>query len=273
MIQKVNYFITRVFDIILYPFSFIDEFWGILFLSIVMSFVVLWIYKWVSSPGAIKATKDKIKASILAIRLYKDLGKVIVASFFKSLYYTFKYFILNFGPVLVIIPILFPAFVQMDIRYGMEPFKVGDDVVVKARFASDIEDLEIKLLENEHYKLKMNPVFVKALKEVDWKLETLKPGTTTVKIKVGDNVLEKQLIIGKSRAAMSNKKMKESSLAHFLYPAETLLPRESEVADIYIGYPGHSVSFAGITTHWLVFNLILVIIIVLAFKNRFGVEF
>jgi len=273
MIQKINYFITRVFDIILYPFSFIHEFWGILFLSIIMSFIVLWIYKWVSSPGAIKATKNKIKANILAIRLYKDLGKVIIGSFFKSLFYTLKYFILNFGPVLIIIPILFPAFVQMDIRYGLQPFKVGDDLAVKASFASDIAGLDVELLENEHYKLKMNPVFIKVLKEINWKLEVLKAGTTKIKIKVGDKILEKQLIIGESRAAISNKKMRQSSWAHFIYPAEKLLPGEGKVADIYIQYPGHSVSFAGISTHWLIFNLILVVIIVLAFKNRFGVEF
>ncbi len=272
MIHKLNYLFTRLFDILLYPFSFIAEFWGILFLSILMSFVVLYIYKWVSSPATVKKTKNQIKANILAIRIYKDLWKVILLSFFKSLYYTGKYFLLNFAPVLIIAPLLFPVFVQMDIRYGLNAFKVGDPVVVKAAFASSIESLNMQLLDDAHFKLKMNPVFIKALKEVNWKLETLKPGATKIRIQLNDKTITKQLTIGPTRLPLSNQKLKQSSFAHFIYPAEPLLP-ESEISSISIHYPGKSITFLGITMNWLIWNLILVILIVLACKNRFGLEF
>lgn len=282
MIQKINYFITRVFDIILYPFSFISEFWGILFLSILMSFVVLWIYKWVSSPRLIRATKDRIKANILAIRIYKDSGRVIAVSFLKSLLYTFKYFGLNLLPLLIIIPILFPAFVQMDVRYGMRPFNVGEEIVIKAAFSENPFDLDVQLQDSENFKPKMNPVFINAykdadrtepIKETNWKMEAAREGMTKIKIKVQDKVFDKDLIIGASRHALSNKKMEESGFEHFLYPAEKLLDGSNELKYIYIQYPGKSISFAGISTYWWVFNLILVVIIVLALKNRFGIEF
>ena len=282
MIQKINYFITRVFDIILYPFSFINEFWGILFLSILMSFVVLWIYKWVSSPRLIRAAKDQIKANILAIRIYKDSGKVIGISFLKSLMYTFKYFGLNLLPLLIIIPILFPVFVQMDSRYGLRPFEVGEEIVIKAAFSGNPFDLGVQLQDSENFKPKMNPVFINAykdadrtkpIKEANWKMAAGRPGITKIKIEVQDKVFDKDLIIGASRQVLSNKKMEASSLEHFLYPAEKLLEGSNELKYISIRYPGKSISFAGITAHWLVFNLILVVIIVLALKNRFGIEF
>jgi hypothetical protein len=273
MIQQINYMITRAFDILLYPFSFINEFWGILFLSLLMSFVVLWVYKWVSSPRLIRGAKDKIKANIMAIRLYKDSGKDIILSFLKSLLYTFKYFGLNFMPLLIIIPILFPLFVQMDIRYGIQPFRVGDEIVVKARLNKDIRGLDIQLLDDEHYKPVMNPVFIRALKEADWKLEALQPGAIQAKIKVGDRIYDKSVWIGKSRDAISNLKLRESSWEHFISPAERRLPDNGDVDSIYIKHPGREITFAGITTHWLVYNLILVLIVVLALKNRFGIEF
>lgn len=282
MIQKINYFITRVFDIILYPFSFINEFWGILFLSILMSFVVLWIYKWVSSPRLVRRAKDRIKANILAIRIYKDSGRVIGLSFLKSLFYIFKYFGLNFIPILIIIPILFPAFVQMDIRYGLRPYDVGEEIVIKAVLSENPFDLDVKLQESENFKPKMNPVFINAYKDVDrkkpikeanWKMEATQEGIAKIKIKVKDKVFEKDLIIGASRRALSNKKMEESNLEHFIYPAEKLLDGSNELKYIYIHYPGKNISFAGISTYWWVFNLILVVIVVLALKNRFGIEF
>jgi hypothetical protein len=288
MIHKINYIITRIFDVILYPFGFINEFWGILFLSLLMSFVVLYIYKFVSSPGAIKDTKNKIKANILAIRIYKDFWKIILSSFFKSLYYVLKYFTLNFGPVLLIIPILFPAFVQMDVRYGMRPFKVGEDIVIKAAFSTNPNDLSVELEGNDYFKPRMNPVFINAftgddendedaektpIHEVNWKVEALKNGITEIAIKVNGQEYKKKLVIGNSRNALSNKKMNKSSWEHFIYPSEDLLPEDGSLEHIYIQYPGKNISFAGITTHWLVYNLLLVLIIVLALRKRFGVEF
>jgi hypothetical protein len=273
MIQKINYAITRAFDILLYPFSFINEFWGILFLSILMSFVVLWIYKWISSPRLVRGAKDKIKANILAIRLYKDSGTVIIISFLKSVAYTFKYFVLNFLPLIVILPVLFPAFVQMDLRYRIRPFQVGEEMVVKAKLNTGIRGQGIRLLEDEHFKPAMSPIFIKALKEADWKLEAREPGKVNVKIKIGDRVYEKLAWIGKSRDAISNMKLRESSLEHFISPVESLLPADGEIDSIYIKHPDRQIKFAGISTHWLVYNIILMVIVVLALKNRFGIEF
>lgn len=273
MIQAINYVVTRGMDILLYPFRSLSPFWGLFFLSVLMSVLVLYIYKWVSSPKLIKTTKNRIKAHILAIRLYKDLWKVILTSFVKSLYYTAKYFLLNIGPVLIILPILFPLFVQMDIRYGMKPFNVGQSIVVKAKFNTGIEGKNIELLGDTHYGVVMKPVFIRALNEVNWKLEAKQGGVSAIKIRVDGNIYEKELVIGSRLEAMSNRRMQESSVGHFMYPVEKLLPKDGVLESIAVHYPGREIVFLGITAHWLVFNIILVVIIVLAFRKRFGVEF
>ncbi|MDQ1350009.1 MAG: hypothetical protein QG657_310 [Acidobacteriota bacterium] len=282
MIQKINYVITRVFDIILYPFGFINPFWGVLFLSILMAFVVLMIYKKISSPKTIKITKEKIKANILAIRIYKDFWRVILSSFFKSLYYTGKYFSLNLVPLLVIIPILFPVFVQMDVRYGMRPFRVGEEIVIKAWVAQDPIGLEAQLLENGNIKTKMNPVFINGfsdekkqqpIKEIDWKIEAVRAGISNIQVKINTRAYEKSLIIGNYSGALSNRKYSESTWGHFLYPVEGLFGETGVVEDIYIEYPGAVISFAGLKMHWLIYNIVLVVIIALAFRKRFGIEF
>ena len=130
-----------------------------------MSFIVLIVYKKISSPETIKITKEKIKANILAIRIYKDFWRVILSSFFKSMFYTAKYFSLNLVPLLVIIPILFPVFVQMDVRYGMRPFRVGEEMIIKAQVSQEPQGLDIKLLESGNIKPKMNPVFINGFRD------------------------------------------------------------------------------------------------------------
>ncbi len=267
---------------ILYPFSFLGDFWEILFLSILTSFVVLLAYKYFSSPAKIKRAKNQVKASIFAIRLYKDFWKVILGSFFKSLLYVMKYFALNFGVIIIILPLLVPLFVQMDVRYGMRAFKAGEEIVIKAGFSQDPKSLEIELLESEHFKPKMNPVFIdafkdeekkKPLREVNWKVEAAAAGDTKIRIKVDGKIFEKSLLIGEHKGALSNKKLRDSSISHIEYPVEKVFPEAGELEFIYIQYPGRSVSFLGISMHWILYYLLLTLIIVLAFKKRFGIEF
>ena len=207
---------------------------------------------------------------------------VIITSFLKSLYYTGKYFILNLMPIFIIVLVLFPLFVQMDIRYGMRPFELGEEFLVKVEFSHNVFDREIKLLENPSFTAKMKPVFINAFKdeeqtqpmrEVNWKLQITKEEETALAIEVDQVIYKKNLKIVPFKGPLSNKKFNKSSMAHFLYPVEPLFKSTREVKSIAIRYPARSVSFLGFKAHWLVFNIILVLIFVLAFRKTFGIEF
>jgi len=273
MAQKINYFLTRGCDLLLAPFAKLPPFWGILFLSLLTSLFVLVVYRAVSNPQKVKDTKNQIKANILAIRLYRDFWKTIVGSFFKSLYYTGKYFVLNLIPLFLVLPLMFLLFVQMDIRYGMRPFHPDESITVKAGFKGELGAANVEIQPNPHYRSAMNPVFITALREVDWKLKAGKNGATTIAIKVDGAMVSKSLIIGESMPALSNRKMAVSSLEHFIYPAEKLLAASTPLQYLSIQYPARSISFLGLRTHWLVYYLVFTMVIALALKNKFGVEF
>jgi hypothetical protein len=273
MAQKINFFLTRGCDLLLAPFAKLPPIWGILFLSVLTSLFVLVVYRWISSPRKVKETKNQIKANILAIRLYRDFWRTIVASFFKSVYYTGKYFVLNLAPLLLVLPLLFLLFVQMDVRYGMRPFRPGESIQVKARFSGDIGAVDARIEPNPHFRAAMNPVYVTMLREVDWKLKVGSSGDTAIAITVDGVTIGKNLVIGDHLPALSNKKMAASSLEHFIYPVEGLLQGPAPLRSVSIKYPARSISFLGLKTHWLVYYLALTMIIALALKNKFGVEF
>ncbi|MCU0237697.1 MAG: hypothetical protein MUC72_11555 [Acidobacteria bacterium] len=273
MAQKLNYLLTRGCDLLLLPFAKLPPFWGILFLSLLTSLFVLVVYRAISSPRRVRDTKNQIKANILAIRLYRDFWRTIVSSFFKSMFYTGKYFVLNLFPLLVVLPLMFLLFVQMDIRYGMRPFHPGESIAVKARFAGEIGQKETVIAAAPGTTAAMNPVVIDALREVDWKLKAGGSGRTDIIITVDGATASKSLVIGNGLRALSNKKLAASSLEHFIYPAEKLLAPRSPLKSISIQYPARAISFLGFETHWLVYYLVLTMIIALALKNRFGVEF
>lgn len=286
MAQKFNYFATRACDALLLPLAKLPPFWGILLLSLLTSLFVLAVYRWVSSPAKVRETKNRIKANILAIRLYRDFWRTIVASFARSVYYTGKYFLLNLAPLLLVLPLLFVLFVQMDIRYGMRPFRPGEAITAKARFAGAVAAVEAAVEPGRLYRQAMNPVYVDALREINWKLRATEPGSGAIVLRIDGVTVEKSLVVGgappaqgvgkRPRAqapALSNRRLAASSPAHFIYPAERLLPAGTSLRSLAIQYPPRLVSCLGIRAHWLVWYLLLTFGIALALKNRFGVEF
>jgi hypothetical protein len=277
MIHKFNNFLTQFFNILLYPFSFLGDFWEILFLSFLSSLLVLFIYKKVSSPNKIKETKNKIKSSMLAIRLYKDFWRVILSSFLQSLLYTFKYFSLNIGPLLLILPVLFPVFTQMDVRFGKRPFQQGETFILKAKFTEGVESLDVQLKESSHFRALMNPVVIKKLAEIDWKLKVMKDGVSDIVVHVDDKDYKKHCVSGRYKWPVSERKFSHSSfsqiLSHFIYPVEKVFTGGGKLKYIHTKYPGKLVSFLGTRIHWIIHYLIWMLVFVLALRKRFGVEF
>lgn len=273
MIHKFNYLVTRGCDLLLLPFAKLPPFWGILFLSLDTSLFVLVVYRWISSPAKVRETKNQIKANILAIRLYRDFWRTIVGSFFKSMFYTGKYFVLNLFPLLAVLPLMFLLFVQMDVRYGMRPFRSGESITVKARFHSGIGAMNAEIQPNPYFRPAMNPVYIDSLREIDWKLKAGRDGKTDIAVTVNGATASKSLVVGNTLSALSNRKLSASSLTHFIYPVEKLLEAPTPIRSITIQYPARSVSFLGLHAHWLVWYLVLTMVIVLALKNKFGVEF
>lgn len=274
MVPAFHFFFTRLCGTILDPIDRLSPFLGILLLSAATSLAVLLGYSLISSPEKIKGAKNRIKAHILAIRLYRDFWKVIVSSFFKSLFHTLRYFALNLLPLLLLFPVLFLIFVQMDIRYGMRPFFPGERFAVKAKWDGGINPAAVELETDPLYRQVMNPVFLRALDEVNWKLEARQVGGGAVTIRVpGEPSVSKSLVVGTRVVALSNRRLRAPSWLFFLYPAERPLPAASRLRSVAIEYPSRRIRFLGISAHWLAYYLVLTFLMVLGLKKRFGVEF
>jgi hypothetical protein len=266
----------------LYPFSLIGDAAQILFISTISSFIILFVFRKFSSSEKKKIAKNKIKANIFAIRIYKDFWFVIVKSFFKSLFYTLKYFLLNFGPVLIFFPLLFLFSIQMDIRFGMQPFKTGDEIILSTSLTKSPHEIKIELEESKYYKRKMPPVYISSfdeegreINEINWKLVALKEGIANLSFKVDEKIIKKRLVIGNMDIALSNYKFSSGkfNFLYFLNPAEITITRDCPIKQICIRYPPARVKYLFLNTHWIILYIFFIFIIVLSLKNRFGIEF
>jgi hypothetical protein len=99
------------------------------------------------------------------------------------------------------------------------------------------------------------------------------PATRAIAITVNGTTVGKNLLIGAGIPALSNKKMAVSGWEHFIYPVEQMLKPQTPVRFIAIQYPPRTISLLGFKAHWLIFYMALTMVMALALKNKFGVEF
>ena len=120
--------VGSIMDVVLTPFELLGPELSLILVSGVFGILALLIFKQVSWQAGIKATKDKIKGHMIAIRLYQDDLVVVGTSVLKVMGRNLQYLLLNFGPIL---PILVPFVLvmsQLVVRYGFDPVPVVADV-------------------------------------------------------------------------------------------------------------------------------------------------
>ncbi len=273
--QTIFVWLTGLTDVLL---SWIPRSWDLMpltLISILVGFLVLIVYRTVSSPSLIRKSKDKIKAHILAIRLYKNEWRVILKSVSLSLFWTVRYFALNMIPLLILVPLLAPLFAQLEVRYGISPVEPGALVEIKGSFSHDLDGLEPELIAESWYRPVMAPVYVYARNEAHWRIEILEPGVHRLGIKTSQGRMDKLVRCGDTghRPALSQKRHRGHILAGLLYPVEPAFEVSEPAYAIQINYPGRHFEVVGLTLHWIWLHLLVVIAVALSQKKRFGIEF
>src|SRR5215475_2620986 len=91
-------------------------------LSIIIGFLMVVVFRYTSDQKAIRGAKDRLKAHLLAVRLFQDQIQVVLISYWRIMRSTGTYLRLAFVPLLYVsIPLIF-LIVQADRYLGHTPF-------------------------------------------------------------------------------------------------------------------------------------------------------
>src|SRR5205814_7452920 len=102
-------------------------------ISLVIGLVMVIVFGYTSDQKAIHIAKDRLKAHLLALRLFQDQIHVVLRSYGRIVLATGHYLRLAFKPLLfVIVPMTF-LIIQLDRYLGSEPFSTGRAFLVQAR--------------------------------------------------------------------------------------------------------------------------------------------
>ncbi len=268
--------ITRGSDFLFAPFARLHPIVGLLVVSAVTGVVMLFIFGKTSNQKMIASTKDKLKAYIMEMWLFRNSPMVMFRAIGNVVRYNLQYLKHSLRPIVFLfIPVLF-VMVQLGIRYAHEPLRPGETTVVTVALADGVRasDADVTLEAPDGLSIVSPPLRINATGEIEWKLRADRCGTRTISIVTPGGRIEKVVVAGEDLGTVrfASLKPRAGTWSAFLYPAEPPVPRDSIVRSVEVHYGEKQGLLFGLTFNWLWIFFIASVVVGFAFKDLFGIE-
>jgi len=268
----INAGLTGLFDLLLWPFRGLAPVWGLFALSAVVGVLLMWVFGKTSNQDAIKTIRDRIRANIIAIRLFGDDVGLLFRLQWRILRGTVVFLRYALTPLLITLVPLVLILIQLDLRYTTRPLEPGERTVVKVRLAdpSALRD-PIELEAPAGVVVETPGVHVAELSEVAWRIRADAPGTYELGVKVGGQTVTKQLLVGSQAGYPSKMRTGGPLTERLLHPGEAPVDAGA-VRSVEVRYPPLPLTLFGWDVNWLVAFLVVSLVAGFAFKGVLGVE-
>lgn len=234
---------------------------------------MLAIYRFTSNQEAMKEAKDQIKRYFLEVRLYKDDFGITFEAIKKILRINLTYMRLSLLPAVVLIVLIVFIMIQLNLRFGYNPLKIGDRAIVAIQLSDGIslEDVNLSIEAPEGIEVETPPLRLFEEKEVDWRIRASQTGSYELGILISGERFTKAVLVGDGGERLSPHRARKNTFEGFLYPGEPFLPKDSLVKSISIKYPERSFKLWGWDTNWIVLFFGFSMVSGLVFKRLFKV--
>jgi uncharacterized membrane protein (DUF106 family) len=267
-----NKIVTFVFDLLFYPFSGAPPVWGLVFISVATGLFMLLIFKRTSNQKGIRTARNRVQAYLLELRLYQHDAGLSVQAFRNVLKSNIKYLGFAFKPMLFLaVPVLL-VMIQIGSRYEYRSLSVGEQAILDVRLSDHVQSADIQIKTPEGVRIETPPLCIPEENRIYWRIRAVSKGEGDLVFRHGGNELRKQISVDSRQKKFSPNRIKVSSPAGFLYPAEPPLSRKDFLREIHLRYPRQILVVFGIRIHWLVLFFVFSMITGFAFRRLFGVE-
>ncbi len=271
----VNLVFGKVVDLILLPFRDPSPWFGMTAVSLLTALLMLEVYKLTSNQAAIRRAKDRIKAHLYEMRLYKDNMRVTLAAQGAMIKANLAYMAANLKPLAVMIVPLVLILAQLSLWFDRATLRPGEETLVKAGLeeTADPVTLDLTLEAPPGLEITAPAVRIPDEHEVVWRVKALAPGAGKLLLRTGGIAIEKSIVAGgRTLTKVSALASRGSFWKRVLHPGERPLPKGTPVRSVEVLYPAKSLSAFGLNIHWLVAYLVLSIVFGFALKGVFKVE-
>ena len=271
----LNNVVNFLFGLVYTPLKWLGPSWSIIGISCLSGILLVWIFGKVSNQAAIKRTRDRLSAELIALRLFKDDLRVFFGIQFQVLAWTLRYLRHSLVPMMILMVPTIIILIQLNLHYGARPLRVGEQTLVKVKLR-DLSALargaEISLEAPANLKLETQGVRIEEMKEVCWRVRGALPGRFDLIVSDGNVSVKKNAAVGSPWEGVSSVRTGAHWLTSLLHPGEPPMPSHSTIASIEIVYPELDIFILGWRIDWLILFLVLSIGLGYAFKGVLGVQ-
>jgi hypothetical protein len=266
---------TFLFGLVYGPLKWLGPFWSLVGLSALGGILLVWIFGKVSNQNAIRQTRDRLSAELIALRLFKDDLRVFFGIQYQVLVWTFKYLRHSLVPMLILMVPTVILLIQLNLHYGFRPLRVGEQTLVKVKLREPTalaRGANLSLQAPDNLKIETPGVRVEEMKEVCWRIRGVSPGRFDLTVGDGKVSVTKQVAVGGRLEGVSSLRTGAHWLTSLLYPGEAPIARQSAIESIEIRYPELPISILGKSVNWLILFLALSLVFGYALKGVLGVH-
>jgi hypothetical protein len=275
MWPTVNQALNVMVDAWLWPVQGLGVIWQIVALALPATVIALLVFRLVSNQDGIRLQKDRIKAYLLELLLYKDDLRVTLSAQSHIFGHSFRYMGYALLPMAVMILPFILIMVQIESRFAFQGLEPGDSVIL----AVAVDEQQQRVRQTD-YRLELPQgltqetpaVRVSATGEVVWRIRADVPGDYTATIRAGEDVIEKHIMVGEQLTRLAPSVYRANDFRTLGFPAEPALAADQPLASISVDYPRARGEFAGLSSaSWLLF--LFSIVFGFALRGVLGVTF
>jgi hypothetical protein len=270
-----NSVIGKIFDILFLPFRGLSPWAAMIVVSFLTGLLMLFIFRHTSNQEGIRRIKNKIKAHLLELRLYKDSLAQQLTSQGKILSANFKYFSYALKPMLVMVIPVMLILIQLNLWFGSRSLDIGDEALVKVKLMEGTNPLQtdIRLEVPPGIAVETPPLRIEDEREIDWRLRATEKGVYNILFRYQDETFTKSVAVGQNRLSkIAALKPGKGLLEQAFNPGEKPLPKNAPIESAEITYPGQRMNLFGWRIHWLIAYFGLSIVFGFAFRGVIKVE-
>ncbi|HXY49420.1 MAG TPA: hypothetical protein VEI01_08215 [Terriglobales bacterium] len=243
----------------------------VLLLSVAVGLLMVVIFRYTSDQKAIRVAKNRIKAHLLAVRLFQDQLPVVLRSYGRIVRSTGRYLQLAFKPLLLVALPLAILIGQLDRFLAWTPIPAGHVFLVKVR-TTNTDAVDAVTLQLPPELSTTAVVHIPQDKEIVWRVVATRNGHYDLNLGTPDQIVSKNVIVASGWERLSPARLRGRFWKRWLVSGEPTLPADGQIESIEVDYPSRSIGFAGLDCNWIWLFLILSLVAGFLFKTVLGIE-
>ncbi len=270
-----NSLFGKIFDALFYPFRSMSPWIGMIVVSFLTGLLMLFVFKWTSNQKGIRQVKNKIKAHLLELRLYKDSLALSLQAQGNILRCNLRYIGYSAKPMMVMILPLILIIIQLNFWFGYQSLAPNQSALLKVKLKESQNPMQISLEIEPSPELNIEtpPLRIEEFNEINWRFSAKEQGIHQLTLTIdGETVTKRVSVAQKALSKISPMKTGNSFIKQVLYPTESPIKGDFPVKSVEIQYPTQGMNLFGWNIHWLIVYFVLSIIFGFAFKGIFKVE-